>query len=273
MRLRTIIVPALWLALGGWTPSAIAQDGFQWPDGKRAAVSLAYDDALDSQLDNAVPALDRYGFKGSFYLTLANDSVRTRLSDWRAVAANGHELGNHSLFHQCSASAKDRDWVPPARNLDTTTVAQMREQIRLANSVLFAIDGREQRTLTVPCGDVAAADGNYIASVKDQFVAIKLGNAAVVPDMATLDPYAVPVIAPQDISGEALIALVQEAARKGTMVNFTFHGIGGDYLAISNEAHAQLLAYLAAHADIYWVDTFINLMQYVRAQQATLQQK
>jgi hypothetical protein len=53
------------------------------------------------------------------------------------------------------------------------------------------------------------------------------------------------------------------------MANFTFHGIGGDYLAVSDQAHAELLAYLAEHQDIYWVDTFLNIMKFVKAKQAT----
>src|ERR1700760_3118953 len=35
----------------------------------RAAVSLTYDDALASQLDVAVPDLDRHGLLGTFFLT------------------------------------------------------------------------------------------------------------------------------------------------------------------------------------------------------------
>jgi hypothetical protein len=38
--------------------AAAADRPFAWPPGIRAAVSLAYDDALDSQLDNAIPMLD-----------------------------------------------------------------------------------------------------------------------------------------------------------------------------------------------------------------------
>ncbi|MFR0657338.1 polysaccharide deacetylase family protein, partial [Pantoea sp. SIMBA_079] len=72
---------------------------FPWPEGQRAAVSLAYDDALESQLDTAIPALYRHGLKASFYLTLSADSVQRRLADGRAVARSGHELANHSLFH------------------------------------------------------------------------------------------------------------------------------------------------------------------------------
>lgn len=241
---------------------------FAWPEGKRAAVSLAYDDALDSQLDNAIPALDKVGLKGSFYLQLSREPVRKRLAEWRAAAAEGHELGNHTLFHQCRASLPDRSWVEPQRNLDTTTRAQMADQVLLANTVLRAIDGKDTRTMTVPCGDRQAQDGDYLPLVKDAFVAIKAAAGAVVPDMDTLDPAQVPVMAPVGVTGKQLIAQVEEAARKGTMVNFTFHGIGGDYLTVSSRAHAELLAYLAAHRDIYWTDTFLNLMTYVRQQQA-----
>ena len=247
---------------------AVAGEPFQWPEGRKAAVSLAYDDALDSQLDNAVPALDRHGLKGSFYLTLAAEPVRSRMQAWRAAAANGHELGNHSLFHQCSSVGADRAWVPPHRDLDKTTVAQMRDQLAVANTMLAMIDGQHERTFTAPCGDQLARDGNYIDAVASLFVGIKLVTGSVVEDMDALSPDAVPVIAPDGMSGAELIALVEEARRKGTMVNFTFHGIGGDYLSVSNQAHEELLAYLARHRDEYWTATFVDIMRWVRTQQA-----
>jgi hypothetical protein len=52
------------------------------------------------------------------------------------------------------------------------------------------------------------------------------------------------------------------------MANFTFHGIGGDYLSVSNEAHEELLHYLASHQDVYWVGTFLDIMKHVKQQQA-----
>lgn len=251
------------------SPSTLAADvAFAWPDGRKAAVSLAYDDALDSQLDNAIPALDKHGFKATFYLPLGRGSVGGRLVEWRNAALKGHELGNHTLFHQCSGSAPGREWVEPQRDLDKTPVMAMKDQVLLANTMLNAIDGERERTLAVPCGESMAADGNYIDLVKAEFVAIKLGDGAVPLDMHVLDPHAVGVWAPEGASGEDLIARVEEAASKGTMVNLTFHGIGGDYLTVSGEAHQQLLEYLASRQDIYWVDTFINLMRYVRRQQA-----
>ncbi len=249
--------------------TACAQTSFAWPEGKKAAVNLAYDDALDSQLDVAIPALDRHGLKGSFYLTLGAEPVRLRMEDWRAAARNGHELGNHTLFHQCSGTDEGREWVQPHQDLDNTSVAQMRDQILLGNTMLHAMDGSTEFTFTAPCGDRMARDGNYIDAVKDQFLGIKLVFGDM-NDMQALDPAATAAIAPVGFSGEELIALVDEAARRGTMIAFTFHGVGGDHLQTSAEAHEALLAHLARHPGVFWVDTFRNQMRWVRRQQESM---
>ncbi len=39
-----------------------------WPGSYRAAVSLSFDDGLRSQLEVAVPILDRAGLRATFYL-------------------------------------------------------------------------------------------------------------------------------------------------------------------------------------------------------------
>lgn len=241
---------------------------FHWPKNIKAAVNLSYDDALDSQLDNAIPALNKYNFKGSFYLKLSNTTIAARLPEWRAAAASGHELGNHTLFHQCSASLPGHEWVTPQDDLDKISVAQIKDQILLANAMLYAIDGKRERTFTTPCGDLNAGGHNYIEAIKSEFVAIKsIMSNGVTSDMKTLDPYAVSVATPTEVTGKQLIDIVKEGAAKGTMVNFTFHGIGGDHLQTSKEAHEELLKYLADNRDIYWTDTFINIMKYVKAQQ------
>jgi peptidoglycan/xylan/chitin deacetylase (PgdA/CDA1 family) len=259
----------LLLALAGSQPrSEAAAPAFAWPHGERAAVSLSYDDALDSQLDHAVPALDRHRLKASFYLTLSSPVLSRRLPEWRALAANGHELGNHTLFHQCRRSLPGRDWVTPERDLDHTTAAQMLEQVRLGNAMLRAIDGRAERTFTLPCGDRLAAGVDYLPLLRGEFVAIKAGDGGVVADMQALDAFAVGVTAPSDVTGAQLIALVERARARGTMVNFTFHGIGGDYLSVSAQAHEELLAWLDAHRREVWTDTFIHIMRHVKASQA-----
>nr|WP_316643642.1 polysaccharide deacetylase family protein [uncultured Roseateles sp.] len=254
-------VVALLLSLG--MAQAGHTEGFKWPGGAKAAVSLSYDDALNSQLDNALPALNAHGLKATFYLTLASEVVAKRLPEWRRAAAQGHELGNHTLYHPCSRSKPGRDWVAPHRDLDKISVTQLREEIVLANAYLQAIDGRTERTFTAPCVDLLAAGQPYLPSIRSEFVAIKASDGGVAPDMAMLDPYNIGTAGPEGVSGEALIAIVKEAAAKGTLASITFHGIGGDYLTVSKEAHEALLKHLAANTKDYWVDSFVNIMGYV----------
>ena len=39
----------------------------QWQDGKKAAISITYDDATINQFRQALPIMDTLGFKGTFY--------------------------------------------------------------------------------------------------------------------------------------------------------------------------------------------------------------
>lgn len=269
MRHRTTAVLAGALLL--MFNAARAGDGvpFTWPNGAKAAVNLAYDDALDSQLDNAIPALNKAGLRGTFYLQLSSPTIRARMGEWRAAAKRGHELGNHSLFHQCSGAVPDRSWVVPHRDLAKTSALQMKDQLILGNVMLHAIDGQQERTYTAPCVELLAGGKPYLPLVKAEFVAIKAGVASAVPaSMHTVDPYAVQVFLPVNLSGKQLIDMVKAAGARGTMINFTFHGIGGDHLSVSREAHDELLKFLADNRKVYWTDTFLSIMKHVKSQQS-----
>ncbi|GGD70371.1 chitooligosaccharide deacetylase [Lacimicrobium alkaliphilum] len=239
---------------------------FSWPDGTLAAVSLAYDDALESQLDNALPVLNRYNFHATFYLTLSSPTLTGRLDEWRLAARQGHEMGNHSINHPCRASLPGRDWVTPHNDLDNWTVAAITQEINNANSYLFAIDGETQRTFTPPCGDTQAKDGEYLARVAPLFAAIRRPGEPV-GEIQQLNLHHIPTWFPVNPSLQELTDYVSQSARHGTLASITFHGVGGDYLAVSAEVHEQFLAWLNARRDQYWVDSLINLSRYIEKQQ------
>src|SRR5258706_2846427 len=90
----------------------------------QGAVSLSFDDGTQNQLDLAVPALDEFGLKGSFYLNPGGDYWAARLAAWQAVAANGHELGNHTLTHPCPDTVLGRTGGD-----DNLTLAEMEHEI------------------------------------------------------------------------------------------------------------------------------------------------
>ena len=90
-----------------------------FPNGAHAAVSLTYDDGLTSHFEDVAPTLERYGLRGTFNTPIARASVMQHAPAWRALAARGHELGNHSLFHPCISTPEEpRPFVGPYNLLD-----------------------------------------------------------------------------------------------------------------------------------------------------------
>ena len=86
-------------------------------NGKKSAVVLTYDDALNVHLDKVIPVLDSLQVKGTFYLSGYFPGCRERIADWEKASVNGHELGNHSLFHTCNGNLPGRQWVSAENNL------------------------------------------------------------------------------------------------------------------------------------------------------------
>ena len=70
-----------------------------WPNGASAAVSLTYDDGLDSQLDNAAGELEAARLRATFFLTLEN--MDARLKDWVELA----RADLRRWFSRCSRAA------------------------------------------------------------------------------------------------------------------------------------------------------------------------
>jgi peptidoglycan/xylan/chitin deacetylase (PgdA/CDA1 family) len=79
-------------------PSQRPLAAWRWPNQARAAVSLTYDDGRLNHLDVAIPDLERFQFRGTFYLT-HDPCVDSCVDRWRAAFSRGHEIGNHSYHH------------------------------------------------------------------------------------------------------------------------------------------------------------------------------
>lgn len=245
---------------------ATAHAQFSWPPGKTAAIVLTYDDALPSQLDVAVPQLDAARFKGTFFLD--GDITAAEQRRWRAVQRAGHELGNHSYFHPCPrALLPDR----PQHYTENYDVPRMLAEIKSMNDVLNGIDGARPRTYGVPCSQMLVGGVDYTEALRgsglvlyartggDQFRSVMTGAK-------DLDPFQVPSWGPVDSpDGPHLVAYVMRVREARGLGVIQFHGVGGDYLEVSQRAHRELLQYLTRHPEI-WVDTFQNVMDYVIAQ-------
>lgn len=229
--------------------------------GKTCAVCLTYDDGLNVHLDNVVPALDSLGFRATFYVAGSFPSFNRRLEEWRAVAARGHELGNHTLFHPCEGKAKGREWVKPEYDLNSYTVARMVDEIDAENVLLRAIDGKERRTFAYPCGDMRAGDSSYVDRVRERFVAAR-GVKRKLQTKDAVDRYDVGATMINGESGDELVAMVKDAQRQHALLVFLFHGVGGEHsLSVSLPAHRQLLQFLKDNEHDIWVAPLVDIME------------
>ena len=168
------------VALASATPAAAADAPrpFPWPNGAKAAVVLTYDDGMDTHLDHAAPDLDAAGLKGTFFVPGHSESLAKRLPEWRALAARGHELGNHAIFHPCLRTVPQggRDWVRPEYALESYTIPRMVDELRVANTTLLALDGETVRTLGYNCGDTTAGGQSYVDAARPLFLAARIGE-------------------------------------------------------------------------------------------------
>ena len=255
--MRKILVALIALFLA----SPAVAGSFDWPGGRKAAIVLTYDDALTSHLDVAAPQLEAAGLRGTFFLN--GTFPAADIPRWRRLAEAGHELGNHSMFHPCPRASFAMD---PQFNTERYTVPGMLREIGAMNTLLTAIDGRTERTYSVPCSISLAGGVDYIDALRTSGMirSVRTGvpDGGVVSDPARLDPFRVPSRSfPETATADDLIAYVKDVQRAGGLGVFMFHGVGGDYLTVSSEAHQGLLKYLKAHADEIWVAPFQEVMR------------
>jgi len=234
---------------------------------KQCAVVLTYDDAIDVDLDNVIPALDSLKLKGTFYLIGSSPVINKRLNEWRLAAKHGHELGNHSMFHPCDASLPGRSWVPPDVDLSKYTVTRVVNEIRANNTLLKAIDGKNIRTFAYPCGDRTVGGVYFYDQLKNEFAGARGVNegmqTAAGVKLNNIDCYPI-----NGQSAEYMINLVKKAQETHTLLVFLFHGVGGGHnINVGLKEHSQLLHYLKAHEKDIWIAPMVDVAEKIKAVQ------
>jgi sialate O-acetylesterase len=233
--------------------------------GKKCAVVVTYDDAIDQHLDNAVPVLDSLGLKATFYVTAFSSSVQKRLNDWKKLAANGHELGNHTLYHPCLGGT-GREWVSKEYDLNNYSVKRMVDETRMTNLFLQSLDGKTSRTFAFTCGDMKIGDSLFINAIKDDFVAARAVRNEM-HKINEIDLYNVDCYMVNNHSFDQMKEWVDKAMQSNTLLVILFHGVGGgNSLNVDLQAHRQLLQYLKTNAKDIWTTTMIETAEFIKKQ-------
>jgi sialate O-acetylesterase len=227
-----------------------------------ALISLTFDDALDQHLDNALPALNDAGLRATFYAHLSAPALSLRMTEWSTLAAAGHEIGNHTIFHPADMR---KSWVREGNALDLYTLDRMDMELELANQWLAAIDGRRERTFAYPCSnsilgsygplnkmlfrmglrntrwpglierwgtDVCNSRQCYQSLMSKYFIASRGGGLYLSessPSISSIDRNCLPSAAVEGHSFEAMRDFVTRSTERESWAILQFHGIGGGH--------------------------------------------
>jgi peptidoglycan-N-acetylglucosamine deacetylase len=238
---------------------------FHWPNGKRVAVSLSFDDARASQMDVGLPVFDRYHAKITFYVNPPN--LSQRLDAWKQAAAKGYEIGNHSMTHPCTGNFP---WV--GKNaLEDYTMAMMEHELDEANSETQRLLGVKPTTFAYPCGEKFIGRGtgtqSYVPLVARKFRAGRGFRDEAANNPAFCDLAQVLALQSDGMSFEEMKKAVVAAAETNGWLVFAGHEIGkAGYQTTETPVLEQFLQYATDPANGIWLDTVDAVARYIQAQ-------
>jgi peptidoglycan/xylan/chitin deacetylase (PgdA/CDA1 family) len=251
--------------------SCIDRTTFTWPEGRRGAVSLTYDDGREDQREYAVPQLEAAGLRATFNPTIKGAFLGSA-DHWGAIAARGHELGNHTIFHPClSEPERDRSkWLHAAYNLADYTERRFREEITIASWILNRIDGRTERTYANTCHDnwLGSGEGRRCLEpiLADYFVAAR-GECTDNPvDITRINFNNLGTVAGDRKSVDYYRDRIEQTVEQGNWIIFTIHGVNAGAQGVIGDprTHERLVRWLADNTDRIWTAPMIDVARHLR---------
>jgi hypothetical protein len=236
---------------------------------KKATICLTYDDGLPSHLQTVIPQLDSLGLKATFFLnSIPGASTKIgesspALAGWKKASENGHELGNHTLFHPCP---QQFGWAPNV-SIDRYTFKQLLAEIRTQASLLTAIDNKTaKRSFAYPCNNTIVEGKDYSVLLKQSgvFTIARSGgdSTSVVSPKEKPDAMKIPSwLVEEGATLEQLIRFAEKARAVDGIAIYQFHGIGAEFFRVDASVHRAFLEYLVAHPEWYTVKTFSSAIR------------
>ncbi len=237
-------------------------DRLRWPEGKRAAISLTFDDARLSQIDFGIPLLDRYGVKATFYIS--PDNLKKRSGGWKQAVAKGHEIGNHTVSHPCTGNYS----FSRENALEAFTLETMAAEIEEANRIIQRDLGQMPTAFAYPCGQTFVGRGkktkSYVPLVATHFETGRLWLSEDSNDPDFCDPTQLLAVESDGKSFDQLLPMIQKAKSEGRWLILAGHETAGSgSQTTSLETLEALCRYARATENGVWIETVGKVARYI----------
>lgn len=254
MNRRALLLSPLALAAQSSKP-------FAWPDGKKAALSLSFDDARLSQVDAGIPFLNKHKTRATFYVL--SSAYTKRLEAWKAALAAGHEIAHHTKAHPCTGNygfAKNKA-------LEDYTLERLAEDLDTATDEIQSTFGIKPTSFAYPCGQKFVGRGattqSYVPLIAKRFLTGRgyLDEAA--NDPAICDLSALMGCGFDNLTFPQMKAHVDAALKEGRWLIFAGHEMGTTNGRQMTDlgAMGELIAY--AREQNIWLDTVATIARHL----------
>jgi beta-glucosidase len=239
------------------------QSDFRWPEGKKMAISLTFDDARLSQPDLGIPLLDRYGVKATFYVS--PDNMIQRVDAWKKAVSRGHDIGNHSLLHPCTGNF---EWSRQ-KALENYSLLSMNCELDSANMAISQVLGITPVSFAFPCGQKYVGRGeltrSYIPVIASMF---ESGRGWL--DEGPNDPSFCDIsqLTGMELDGKTFAqvrSLIEKAREKGAWLILAGHemNVGGLQTSLLPTIEA-ICIYAADTANGVWLENVHTIASYIK---------
>ena len=264
--MRSILLPILIVVClneAGYAQRPVAT--FSWPEGIRAAVSLTFDDARLSQVDIGMPLLDRSGIRATFFVSPGN--LDGREEAWKTVVENGHEIGNHSLYHPCTGNflwARDKA-------LEDYTLEKMRVELKEAGHFIYDRLGILPETFAYPCGQTYVGRGpdtrSYVPLVAELFLAGRGWLDEGPNDPGFCDLSQLMGMEMDGLDFDQMLPVLESVKEAGMWIVFAGHEIGTSGVQTTRvDMLEKLIQYVNNPANHMWIAPVGTIARYVLEQ-------
>ena len=236
---------------------------FAWPKTKKAALSLTFDDARASQLQAALPILNRYNVKATFYVV--PDPVEKNLQGWREVVQAGHEIGNHTVTHPCSGNYE----FSRHNAIEDYTMQRIEAEISGATKRIEDLLNVTPRTFAYPCGEKFVGRGencqSYVPLVARQFLAGRGAGSQSENAPAACDLSQLLAGGMDNQAYEPLRKLIERSSEQNGWLILVGHEAGERGVQrVDVEALDHICRFAADPANGLWIDTVANVAGFIR---------
>jgi peptidoglycan/xylan/chitin deacetylase (PgdA/CDA1 family) len=219
----------------------------KWKEDKQTAVSFTMDDGCCDIATIAAPMLERYGWRGTFFVvvksTLSNNASQASWAEWKELARRGHEIASHSWTH-CRLQEISDHTIYQRELVDSRQ--KIAEEIGIT-PLTFAYAG-------------CAHDAESKAEAEKFYIRARAGGT---------HTYGRGKNAGQNWTAEEAISDFNKQLKVGGWHLALMHNVGRDigYRPTSVSEFTKVLDHVKAAGEQVWVDTYANISLYIAARE------